>query len=134
MPDSTIACVKCSTELEKSLVHDVEVDVCPQCGGIWLDRGEIAALSAFRDSELDELRAMHGTLSASRPAKGKPLKCPACPGILEERDIGVVRVDFCPRCQGFHLDRGELDHAVGAARSRGASARHVLSLAAKDVK
>lgn len=135
MPDSTISCVKCNTELEKSLVHDVEVDVCPQCGGIWLDRGEIAALSAFRDSELDELRAMHGTSAPSRPAKkpSKPLRCPACPGTLEERDIGAVRVDFCARCQGFHLDRGELDHAVQAARSRGASARHVLALAAKSI-
>ncbi len=130
MPDDTIACVKCSTELEKSLVYDVEVDVCRQCGGIWLDRGEIAALSAFHDSELDELRAIQAEASPARPTKGK-LRCPACPGTLEEKLIGSIRVDFCSRCQGFHLDRGELDDAVKSARSRGASARHVLAMAAK---
>ncbi len=134
MPDATIACVKCNAELEKSIVYDVEVDVCRQCGGIWLDRGEIAALASIPDSELAELRATHGQLApaparASKPAK--LLRCPACPGTLEERLIGPVRVDFCKRCQGFHLDRGELDHAVQAARSRGASAKHVLAMAAK---
>ncbi len=46
MPDTTISCVKCNAELEKEIVYDVEVDVCRQCGGIWLDRGEIAALAA----------------------------------------------------------------------------------------
>ena len=129
MPDATIACVKCSAELEKSIVYDVEVDVCRQCGGMWLDRGEVAALAAMPDAELAELRAMQGD-APIQPRKTK-LKCPACPGVLEEKTIGLVRVDFCPRCQGFHLDRGELDHAVKAARVRGANARHVLAMAAK---
>jgi uncharacterized protein len=135
MPDTTIACVKCNTELEKSIVYDVEVDVCRQCGGIWLDRGEIAALAAYRDSVLAELREISG-MTAAPPSTKKPakaLRCPACPGTLEEKQLGAVRVDFCPRCQGFHLDRGELDHAVHAARARGASARHVLAIAAKDL-
>jgi len=135
MPDATISCVKCNAELEKSIVYDVEVDVCRQCGGIWLDRGEIAALAAYRDSVLAELRAVNKSAAESRPARKpvKGLRCPACPGTLEEKLIGAVRVDFCPRCQGFHLDRGELDHAVKAARARGASARHVLAIAAKDL-
>lgn len=135
MPDTTIACVKCNTELEKEIVYDVEVDVCRQCGGIWLDRGEIAALAAYRDPVLAELRAINQTGTPAAPPNKRPkaLRCPACPGTLEEKVIGAVRVDFCSRCQGFHLDRGELDHAVQAARSRGASARHVLAIAAKDL-
>jgi len=132
MPDEPIACVKCDVELEKSIVYDVEVDVCRQCGGIWLDRGEIAALAAYRDSVLAELRAINRTASVE-PRPAKVLHCPACPGTLEEKLVGTVRVDFCSRCQGFHLDRGELDQAVQAARARGASARHVLALAAKDL-
>ncbi len=133
MPDTTIACVKCNAELEKSIVYDVEVDVCRECGGIWLDRGEIAALAAYRDSVLSELREISGTAMAKEARPARKLRCPACPGTLEEKQLGAVRVDFCPRCQGFHLDRGELDHAVQAARSRGASARHVLAIAAKDL-
>jgi len=136
MPDATIACVKCNAELEKSIVYDVEVDVCRQCGGIWLDRGEIAALAAYRDPVLAELREINGPSTAESRAARKPVKtlrCPACPGTLEEKLIGSVRVDFCPRCQGFHLDRGELDQAVQVARTRGASARHVLAIAAKDL-
>jgi uncharacterized protein len=131
MPDATIACVKCKATLDKSIVYDVEVDVCRDCGGIWLDRGEIAALAAIPDSELADLRAMHQGNEPPRPAGKGKLRCPACPGTLAEKVIGLVRVDFCARCQGFHLDRGELDHAVKTARARGASARHVLAMAAK---
>ncbi len=82
---------------------------------------------------LDELRSINMTSGPTPAAKAKKLRCPACPGTLEEKVIGSVRVDFCPRCQGFHLDRGELDAAVASARSRGASARHVLAIAAKDL-
>jgi uncharacterized protein len=130
VPDATIACVKCGSELEKSIVYDVELDVCGQCGGIWLDRGEIAKLAAVPDSELAEFRAALAPTPA-RPASSRKLRCPACPGTLEEKVIGAVRVDFCARCHGMHLDRGELDQAVKAARTRGASARQVLAMAAK---
>ena len=34
-------CVKCTSVLDKSMVGDVEVDLCPSCGGLWLDRGEL---------------------------------------------------------------------------------------------
>src|SRR3954447_14864205 len=108
MPDTTISCVKCNAELEKEIVYDVEVDVCRQCGGIWLDRGEIAAVAAYRDTVLDELRTINKVGAASVATKSKKLRCPACPGTLEEKVVGAVRVDFCPKCQGFHLDRGEL--------------------------
>ncbi len=130
MPDATISCVKCSTDLEKSIVYGVELDVCPQCGGIWLDRGEIAALAAMPDSELAEFRATLAP-AVARATKPRQLRCPACVGTLEEKVIGTVRVDFCARCRGMHLDRGELDEAVKAARTRGASAKHVLAMAAK---
>ena len=131
MPDATIACVKCKAELDKSIVYDVEVDVCRDCGGMWLDRGEIAALAAMPDSELAELRAGHHNAPARAVGSSSKLRCPACPGRLVEKMIGMIRVEFCTKCQGFYLDRGELEHAVKTARARGASARHVLAMAAK---
>jgi Zn-finger nucleic acid-binding protein len=132
MPDATIACVKCKTKLDKSIVYDVEVDVCPRCGGMWLDQGEITALAGMPDSELADLRAIHLKPQAPPhiPAKAN-LKCPACPGTLKEIVLGSVWVDYCARCHGFHLDRGELDQAVRVARSKGGSAKQVLALAAK---
>jgi len=34
-------CPKCGVELVQRELHDVTVDDCGQCGGIWLDKGEL---------------------------------------------------------------------------------------------
>ncbi len=34
-------CPKCNTMLQMSDKHGVEIDYCPSCRGIWLDRGEL---------------------------------------------------------------------------------------------
>lgn len=34
-------CPVCSTELKMSERQGIEIDYCPQCRGVWLDRGEL---------------------------------------------------------------------------------------------
>lgn len=34
-------CPVCSTELKMTDRQGVEIDYCPQCRGVWLDRGEL---------------------------------------------------------------------------------------------
>lgn len=34
-------CPRCRVPLSMSERHGVEVDYCPQCRGVWLDRGEL---------------------------------------------------------------------------------------------
>jgi len=34
-------CPSCSTELKMSERSGIEIDYCPQCRGVWLDRGEL---------------------------------------------------------------------------------------------
>ena len=34
-------CPRCKTNLEMSVIHDIEIDHCPACKGVWLDRGEL---------------------------------------------------------------------------------------------
>ena len=34
-------CPSCSTELKMSERQGVEIDYCPACRGVWLDRGEL---------------------------------------------------------------------------------------------
>ena len=34
-------CPSCSTELKMSERQGIEIDYCPQCRGVWLDRGEL---------------------------------------------------------------------------------------------
>ena len=41
-------CPVCSIELLTSIRDGVEIDCCPKCGGIWLDRGELFEIISKR--------------------------------------------------------------------------------------
>lgn len=43
-PGGAMACQRCGIALRASLRQGVEVDYCPQCRGVWLDRGELEKL------------------------------------------------------------------------------------------
>jgi Zn-finger nucleic acid-binding protein len=36
-----VACPKCRTAMEPRARHGVDIDLCPRCRGVWLDRGEL---------------------------------------------------------------------------------------------
>lgn len=44
----------------------VEIDVCPSCRGIWLDRGELEKLMARAHQELDDYRSRDSEPPSSR--------------------------------------------------------------------
>jgi hypothetical protein len=51
-----LRCPKCGEPLVAVEQHDVTVEECPACQGIWLDRGELEALAGReRDSWLGRL-------------------------------------------------------------------------------
>ena len=43
-------CPKCGATLTTRLIDDVEIDECPSCGGMWLDKGEFEAMSEQKGS------------------------------------------------------------------------------------
>jgi uncharacterized protein len=43
-------CPKCGADLATEDYHNVQVDRCPDCGGMWLDSGEIEDLLAREDA------------------------------------------------------------------------------------
>lgn len=53
-------CPKCQVDLMISDRQGVEIDFCPQCRGVWLDRGEldkvIERASRFSDDDDDDRR------------------------------------------------------------------------------
>ncbi len=40
------------------------------------------------------------------------MKCPACDEFLVMSDRLGVEIDYCPKCRGVWLDRGELDKII----------------------
>jgi len=116
---TNLCCVKCNSVLDRATFQGLEVDVCPKCGGLWLDRGEITRAAKLPEAELGRLR---GLLTGAKGPPPVPTEnvahCPACPGNLAEMLLGNVHVDYCGKCHGIFLDRGELSAAIEAVRAK----------------
>jgi uncharacterized protein len=96
---------------------DIEVDRCPDCRGMWLDKGELEAIQqTVERSYADEIKKIPDTAltqyKAARSARSlDSLKCPKCSEELHTREHGYcsqIYVDVCPACEGLWLDDGEL--------------------------
>jgi Zn-finger nucleic acid-binding protein len=60
-PEERMNCPRCDrTVLDERERNGVTVDVCPQCRGVWLDRGELEKMLAFAGRELEQERARYG--------------------------------------------------------------------------
>jgi Zn-dependent protease with chaperone function/Zn-finger nucleic acid-binding protein len=91
----------------------VLVDVCKTCKGVWLDRGEVFLFS-------DRPRLLEEELAVSRTeCSPSGRTCPRCEAALEEGPFlkPDLRVEQCPRCEGFWFDAGELQAAIAFDRS-----------------
>lgn len=55
-------CPHCSTTLVMSDRQGIEIDYCPDCRGVWLDRGELDKLIERASSDA----------SSSRPSQARP--------------------------------------------------------------
>jgi Zn-finger nucleic acid-binding protein len=116
---ANLCCVKCNSILDKATFQGLEVDLCPKCGGLWLDRGEITRAAKLPENELARLRNLLSGKPGPPPVPTQnKAPCPACPGSLAEVVLGAVHVDYCGRCHGIFLDRGELEDAIEAVRER----------------
>ena len=48
-------CPKCGMNLIEINYKDIQVDKCSSCYGVWLDAGELEAISKFEKGKLDKL-------------------------------------------------------------------------------
>ena len=100
-----------SKEMRNSFLRKIEVDVCPKCGGLFLDKKEVQELTGSH--ALHELLTKYLGLDAS-----SQLVCPNCGGLMEIMDAGHVRVDVCLDCKGVWLDAGELERLAATDRTK----------------
>ena len=60
-----LLCPACRVPLMMSERSGVEIDYCPQCRGVWLDRGEL-------DKILERSAAEFGAQAGSQPSERRP--------------------------------------------------------------
>ena len=96
-------CPKCKGELEvkKAAEQKLEIDVCPECEGIWFDKKELGKMMPVARKKLE----VHWK------AARQDYLCPRCGlGLYEFKYPQTdVHVDMCKRCEGLWLDGGEFE-------------------------
>jgi Zn-finger nucleic acid-binding protein len=75
-------CPNCDTTLAMSERLGVEIDYCPQCRGVWLDRGEIDRLLEAERGQTVPAPAVVAAAPASPP---QPAYAPPAPHGYEDR-------------------------------------------------
>jgi Zn-finger nucleic acid-binding protein len=105
-------CLSCGAEMINNLVlwkeKEIAYDLCPECGSLWLDAGELDKL-AYQVEGSIEFSSQEPAEDASGEARG----CPRCDGVELEKVSFIgsddIVLDRCDNCGGFWLDAGELD-------------------------
>lgn len=89
-------------------LEGVEIDYCTDCGGIWLDAGELELLL----NEPDKAKHMLDSFKIDSVSTEKMRKCPICDKKMQKIVVGsskpTLLIDKCRRGDGLWFDKGEL--------------------------
>jgi Zn-finger nucleic acid-binding protein len=119
-----LACPKCLGPIRYGNRLRGAVAPCYDCWGLWIDTGE---LNCMRERFPVGAALYKATLELRAEAAGPTdMLCPACPEAqLVRQVIREVEIEWCPRCRGVYLDKGERERLLGLAsefRPRGPGA------------
>ena len=106
-------CPRCPQEPMIVLeLKGVEIDYCTECGGIWLDEGELELL--LEDSQ-EKDQVLHN-LTVVKNVSEELRRCPVCRKAMEKVICGLgekkVMIDRCKNYHGLWFDKGELDDVL----------------------
>jgi membrane associated rhomboid family serine protease/Zn-finger nucleic acid-binding protein len=94
----------------------VVLDVCPVCGGIWFDGGELDEVMRSMLARPGEVRRLDRRPAAAEDRPHRTLTCVRCgeAGMIRERygQASDVELDRCLRCGSVWSDGGELTALV----------------------
>ncbi len=113
-------CPKDNEYLEKVLFHNVEVNYCPKCLGMWFDKDELRQAKDDKDAQLNWVDVdLWRDKSRFEVVHGNK-HCPVCRAGLKEvkYDGSKTRVDFCKMCEGIWLDRGEFKQIINYLKTK----------------
>lgn len=104
-------CARCDCEMDVVRVDSMELDECPECGGIWFDIDELMGVVHLEVEKLAGRPEMDPVDESVISLESPPAFCPRCSAPLDphrfDLDLAVI-MDVCPRGHGLWLDRGEL--------------------------
>lgn len=101
-------CPDCKNAMITLELEDVEIDYCTDCGGIWLDAGELELLL----NEPDKAKGLIDSFRIEPDSAERTRKCPICDKKMQKIVVGssepTLLIDKCRRGDGLWFDKGEL--------------------------
>lgn len=131
-------CPICKIKLKETTFHNVGVDFCPRCLGLWFAQEELRWAKDAKDKNLSWLDIdLWKDKKKFKISSGQKL-CPKCELPLYEVNYGDsdihpvksakggaakpqfngVEIDLCNLCQGIWLDRGEFKKIIEYLREK----------------
>jgi len=109
-------CPVCKNAMITLELADVEIDYCTDCGGIWLDAGELEQLLGnpqYAEELLDSFKISSDSAEKTR-------KCPICLKKMQKIVVGLsmppLLIDKCQKGDGLWFDKGELQGILNRAQ------------------
>lgn len=104
------ACPRCKKPLDVHIAGEEEYDLCPECGGMWLDRGEFHLVTTEYDVYRKEnLGEEYRRAPVRDPVEYIP--CVRCHKLMNRKNFGRISGVIIDECgnHGVWLDAGELE-------------------------
>jgi Zn-finger nucleic acid-binding protein len=71
---SVLTCPVCQGAMREMNREGILIDVCTQCRGVWLDRGELEKLAAFMPAPMEARRPVRGAPEPYRDREDYPYR------------------------------------------------------------
>ena len=108
-------CSVCKSDMIVVEYHDIELDYCGGCKGVWFDSGELELL--LESHGLEEAKLFLDNILGSPEAisSEKKRKCPICGRKMKKATIGEqlkIIIDVCTEEHGLWFDGGEVTQLI----------------------
>jgi len=106
-----MVCPVCKCDMIVVEYHNIELDYCNSCKGVWFDSGELELL--LKSQGLEEPQSFFDDILSSQEAASleKKRKCPICGRKMKKTAIGEqprILIDVCGHGHGLWFDGGEV--------------------------
>ena len=108
-------CPVCKCDMIVVEYHNIELDYCTGCKGLWFDSGELELL--LESQGLEETKPFLDNILDSPEAisSEKKRKCPICGHKMKKTTIGEepkILIDVCSEGHGLWFDGGEVNQLI----------------------
>lgn len=110
--DATLRCPACDAVMVAQAIEHAVIDVCEECGGVWVDPEDGDVGTVATQAHVPELR--------DEVQRAMPKTCPRCAAALAPWTVGDVALSRCGGCGGSFIPRPAIDAAMWLTPDAGA--------------